>query len=261
MCSSPRASIGLSMFAASTEPSAAPAPATVCRAHLTEDGLEPLLELAAILRAGDERTDVEGEHGLVAQALGYVAGRDSLCEPFDDGGLADTWIADKHRVVLRLTRQDLDDPTDLAIATDDRIGPTVGCVGDEIPAVLLQRLVRRLRHRRRDALVAADRGQRIEEGLPRDAVLPQSAPGLGTHALTDEREQEVLDGDVLVLQAPRLGGAGVEQPAQSLGHANFARRDARTAHPRTAPEFGVDRLRQRVGVGTRPLKQPWCDAV
>ena len=67
MRSSPRASIGLSMLPASIAPSAAPAPddrvqlvderddLAVGLLDLVEDGLEPLLELAAELGAGDHR--------------------------------------------------------------------------------------------------------------------------------------------------------------------------------------------------------------
>ena len=40
---------------------------------LVEDGLEPVLELAAVLRAGDERADVERDDLAVAQRLGDVA--------------------------------------------------------------------------------------------------------------------------------------------------------------------------------------------
>ncbi len=38
-------------------------------AELLDDLLEPLLELAAVLRAGDERADVEGQDALVEQRL------------------------------------------------------------------------------------------------------------------------------------------------------------------------------------------------
>ena len=69
--SSPRASIGFSRFAASTAPSAAPAPTIVCSSSmnsttwpsaavdLAEHGLQPLLELAAVLGAGEQRAHVE----------------------------------------------------------------------------------------------------------------------------------------------------------------------------------------------------------
>ncbi len=111
--SSPRASIGLSRLAASTAPSAAPAPTIVCSSSrnrmiaalglgdLLQDGLQPVLELAAVLGAGDQRADVERDHAPVAQRLGHVAGDDPLGEALDDRGLADAGLADQHGVVLR----------------------------------------------------------------------------------------------------------------------------------------------------------------
>ena len=88
---------------------------------LLEHGLEPLLELAAVLRARDHRADVERDDALVAQTLGHVALDDAAREPFDDRGLADTGLADEHRVVLRAARQHLDDAADLFVAADDRV--------------------------------------------------------------------------------------------------------------------------------------------
>ena len=133
VCSSPRASIGFSMFDASIDPSAAPAPTTVCSSSMKrmtlpfgvgdflEHGLQPLLELAAVLRAGDERAHVEGDDPLVLQPFGHVAADDAAGEPFDDGGLADAGFADEHRVVLRAARQHLDHAADFLVAADDRI--------------------------------------------------------------------------------------------------------------------------------------------
>ena len=68
---------------------------------LLEDRLHALLELAAILRTCDHRADVERDQALVAQALRHVAFDDAPCESLDDRGLADTGLADEHRVVLR----------------------------------------------------------------------------------------------------------------------------------------------------------------
>ena len=67
---------------------------------LLEDGLEPLLELAAELGAGDERAEVERDDALVLERLGHVAAHDALGEALDDGRLADARLADEHRVVL-----------------------------------------------------------------------------------------------------------------------------------------------------------------
>ena len=88
---------------------------------LLEDGLEALLELAAVLRAGDHRAEVERDDALVLQRLGDVARDDAAGEPLDDGGLADARVADEDRVVLRPPRQDLHDAADLLVAADDRV--------------------------------------------------------------------------------------------------------------------------------------------
>ena len=123
---------------------------------LGQHGLEPLLELAAVLGAGDQRAHVEGEDGLVAQPLGHVAADDPLGQALDDGGLADTGVADEHRVVLGLARQDLDHPADLGVPADDRVELAGAGVGDQVAAVLLQRLVGDLGDGGGDPLVAAD---------------------------------------------------------------------------------------------------------
>ena len=67
---------------------------------LLEHGLQPLLELAAVLRPGEHRADVERDQALVLQALGHVAVGDAPGEALDDGGLADAGLADQDRVVL-----------------------------------------------------------------------------------------------------------------------------------------------------------------
>ena len=69
-------------------------------AQLLDDLLEPLLELAAVLRAGDERADVEGQDALVEQRLGDVAGDDAVGQALGDGRLADAGLADQGGVVL-----------------------------------------------------------------------------------------------------------------------------------------------------------------
>ncbi len=133
------------------------------RLHLVEDGLEPLLELAPVFGARDQRGQVEIENDPVAQSLGHVAPIDPLREPFDDGGLAHPGVADEDRVVLGLAGQDLHHPPDLGVPADHWIELPGGGVRDEIPAVLLQRLVGDLGHRGRHPLMPADLGQRLQE--------------------------------------------------------------------------------------------------
>ena len=92
---------------------------------LLEDGLQALLELAAVLRAGEQRADVERDDLAVAQRLGDVAVDDPLGEALDDRGLADAGLADEDRVVLRAPAEDLDDAADLLVAADDGVEQAV----------------------------------------------------------------------------------------------------------------------------------------
>ena len=205
--SSPRASIGLSRFAASTAPSAAPAPTIVCSSSMkrttlpsaarisVEHGLQPLLELAAVLRAGEQRADVERPDAPVLQALGHVAGDDPLREPLDDRGLADAGLADQHRVVLRAAREDLDHAPDLLVAADHRVElPLLGGLG-QVAAELLERLVGALRVLRGDALAAAHLLDPGEDLVARRRL---------------EREEQVLARDEVVLELRALAVGAVE---------------------------------------------------
>ena len=88
---------------------------------LLEHGLQPLLELAPVLGARDERAQVERHDLAVLEALGHVAAHDPLRESLGDGGLADARLTDEHRVVLGPPRQHLDDAPDLLVAADDRV--------------------------------------------------------------------------------------------------------------------------------------------
>ncbi len=68
---------------------------------LLQEGLHPLLELAAELGARDHPGQVERDHALVLQRFGNVAGRDALREALDDRGLAGARLPDEDGVVLR----------------------------------------------------------------------------------------------------------------------------------------------------------------
>ena len=132
-CSSPRASIGLSMFEASIAPSAAPAPTTVCSSSMKRM-ICPSASVTSFrtafsrssnsprnLAPGDQRAQVERDDPLVLQALRHVAAHDPLGQPLGDRRLADAGLADQDRVVLRPAREDLDDAPDLLVAADDRV--------------------------------------------------------------------------------------------------------------------------------------------
>ena len=107
---------------------------------LLEDGLEPLLELAAELRSGQQGADVERDQASALERLGHVAGDDALGEALDDRGLADAGVADQHRVVLGPPGEDLDDAADLLVAADHRVDLARLGVGGQVLAELLERL-------------------------------------------------------------------------------------------------------------------------
>ena len=155
-----------------------------------EDGLEALLEVAAVFGAGHEGGQVEGEDGAVLEAFGDVAADDALGEAFDDGGLADAGLADEHGVVLGLAREDADDVADLGVAADDGVELAFAGEFDEIRAVFLERLVAFLGVFAGDALVAADF---LEGG--QEVVLTQPQVAQQFHA-PGHRQEDVLDGDV-----------------------------------------------------------------
>ena len=229
--SSPRASIGLSRLAASTAPSAAPAPTIVCSSSrnrmmrpspvgdLLQHGLEPVLELAAVLGAGDQRADVERDHAPVAQRVGDVARDDALGEPLDDRGLADAGLADQHGVVLGAPREHLDHAPDLVVAPDHRVElALLGRLGEVAP-VGLERLVLVLGVLVGHAVRAAHLLDRLGELLARGAGVDLRVGG--------QREQQVLGRDVLVAHAARLVVGALQQVDQRACRARAWRRRRR----------------------------------
>ena len=150
---------------------------TLARLHLRKDRLQPFLELAAVFRTGHQGTHVEGEDRLVPQALRDIGAHDPLGQPLDDRRLAHAGVTDQNRVVLGLSAQDLDHPTDLGVPADHRIKIDGAGLGDQVTAVFLQRLVGALRRGGSDPLVAAHLGQRAQERITCHAIIGQYPPG------------------------------------------------------------------------------------
>src|SRR5829696_2710951 len=83
--------------------------------------LQPLLEVAAVARACQQRAHVERVDGRRLQHIGDVALDDLAGEAFRDGGLADARLAYVKRIVLRPAAQDLHRPLYLGHAPDQRV--------------------------------------------------------------------------------------------------------------------------------------------
>ena len=167
---------------------------------LLEDGLQPLLELAAILRAGHQRAHVERDDLLVLEAFGHVAADDALCQAFDDGRLADAGLADEDGVVLRAAGEHLDHAPDLVVSADDRVELALLRERGQVAPVALERLVFALGVLIGDSLAAADRRERLEDSVARQPGLLEQARGGGAAFFAGDGDEQVLRADVLILQ-------------------------------------------------------------
>ncbi len=130
--SSPRASAGFSMLAASIAPSAPPAPTSVCSSSMKQmiSPFDSVISLRTALRrsSNSPRNLVPATiwprsiatSFLLRKLVGHVAFEDALREAFDDGRLADAGLADEHRIVLGAPAEHLHDAADFVVAADHR---------------------------------------------------------------------------------------------------------------------------------------------
>src|SRR5215813_10885899 len=95
--SSPRASAGANQGVQLVDEENDP---TVRVFDLLQYGLEPVFELAAILRAGQHGAQVQRHYALVLQNLRDVTRDNALRQAFYDRGLAYARLADENRVIL-----------------------------------------------------------------------------------------------------------------------------------------------------------------
>ena len=234
VCSSPRASIGLRMLAASIAPFGGAGTDErvdlVDEQHdvaagldLLEHLLQALLEVAAVAAAGDERAEVERVQLLVAQRVGDVVVDDLLGEALDDRRLADARLADEHRVVLGAPAEDLHDPLELAAAADDRVELLLAGELGEVAAELVEDLAVALvaglflAAPAAPALAAACGSplpcaalvarQQLDDLLADAAEVGAELDehlGGDALALADEAEQDVLGADVVVAELQRF---------------------------------------------------------
>ena len=158
--------------------------------HFLEHGLQAVLELAAVLGAGNQRAHVELDKVAVAQGARHVAGYDTLGDALDDGRLADARLTDEHGVVLGATGQDLDGTTDLVGTADDRVELAGAGEVANVATVLLQRLKLRLILGRRHAVITAQLLVDLLDALLGDAGVAQHAAGLAL--VLGKRHQQML---------------------------------------------------------------------
>ncbi len=200
--------------------------------HLLQHLLHALLELAAIFGAGHHGVDVEFHQALVAQGLGHFTRHHALRQPFDDGGLAHTRLADQHRVVLLAPGQHLDGGFDLLRAADHRVELAVARHLGQVARVLVEfwRVGRRLSASILGAL-ADHLADLLAQRLRRQAVAAQQVGGQ-PFAFLGQTNQEMLWTDIRMTEF--IGGH--EGAAERILH---ARRHADLALEGLVPALGL----------------------
>ncbi len=113
------------------------------RLERADDGLQPRLELAAELRAGEERSHVERVDADVLQDRGHRAAVDAEREALDDGRLAHARVAHEDGVVLPPPAEHVDGALELALAADERVDAARGRLRDQVDGEGAERIARR----------------------------------------------------------------------------------------------------------------------
>ncbi len=219
--------------------------------HLLEEGLEAVLKLAAVLRAGDHRTEVHRDKALVLQPLRHIPRHDAAREALHDRGLAHARLPDEDGVIFRAARKHLHHPPDLVVASDYGIDlPLARGVG-EVAAVAFERLKLFFRVLVRHLLVPAQFLQRLEE---RDLVHPHSLeqPGGIGLAMLDDPQKEVVGAHILVPQPLGLF-LGLEQDGIDLRREH--RLDAVAGGLRLAIERRVEKRLQAFHIRAQLLEE------
>jgi hypothetical protein len=190
---------------------------TVGVRDLPQHRLQPILELSTVLRARDERAQIERHQPFVLERQRHVAVDDALGEPFHDGRLAYPGLPDDDRVVLGPAGKNLDHAAYLVVSPDHGIELVRSRKLGQIAPIAVERLVLLLWTWVRDALAPPDVLKSADDGVLRDPGALQDLRR-GAFLLPGQGDQEMLDAHVLVLEVLRLLEGrvehGIQAPAQ-----------------------------------------------
>src|SRR5215469_7178348 len=126
VCSSPRASMGLRIEAASIAPSAAPAPTSVCSSSRNR------------MMSPRVRISFSTFFSRSSKSPRYLERDNHLREALHDRGLAHAGLADQGRVVLGAPGQHLHDPLDFLLPPDHRVELALPRGRGQVPAELVE---------------------------------------------------------------------------------------------------------------------------
>ena len=102
------------------------------------DVLDPLFKFAAVFGTCDHCRKIQDDKPFPADGIRYQAPADSLCQAFRNGGLANSRFPDQAGIILGPAAQNLHDPVDFPVASDDRIQRSLFSRFCQIAAVLVK---------------------------------------------------------------------------------------------------------------------------
>nr|AGE14099.1 hypothetical protein Bpseu9_09100 [uncultured prokaryote] len=197
--------------------------------QLLEHGLEAFLEFAPIFGASQQGRHVQSQYALVAQTVGHLVVDDPLGQSFDDGGFSDAGFADQHRVVLGSALQDLDDPADFIIPSDDRVQFAEPSPFGEIQGVFLERFARSFAVLAGDSGPAAQGFDRLFQTGALSAMLAEQASHLAL--VVAQGQQKKFGGDERILAFLGFPLRQIEQGIEISGDADLSARGGKTGDP------------------------------
>ncbi len=239
--------------------------------ELGENRLEPLLEVAAVAGAGQQRAHVERVDGRLLQYVRHFAVDDLAREPLGDGRLADTGFTDIERVVLGAAAQDLDRALDLVLAADQRIDLALAGFLVEVDAIGRQRLVALLGRRlsavlllgsggaarasaaRHLGLAVADIVHRVQ---PRHALVLEKRHRVAV-PLRKERDQHIGAGHFLTARRLDVHGGALNDALEARGRQWLVRRLGDDAFQAIVDE-GFEVVAQPIDVDAAGLEDGRC---
>ena len=204
---------------------------------LLEHLLQTLLEIATIPRASHHGSQIQRIDLLALQRLRNIAGIDLLRQTFDHGRLADTRLADQHRIVLGAAAQHHHHTLNLTRATNHRIKLAGGSFSGQIAAELVKNrgtgLVATILHATGIGQIALAIALAIT-GIATDQVDGGAAQlakidvhldqhlGADAFAFMNQTEQDMLGADIAVPQLQRLTQRQLQHLPGMRGEGNVA---------------------------------------
>ena len=221
-------------------------------AGLGDDGLEALLELAAVLGARHHEAEIQGVDALVCQAGRHHALVDLLGQALHDGGLAHARLPQEDRVVLPTAAEDLDDAIHLLIPADEVVEDASLCHLGQVPGELGEQRMLLLLFGDLLFLAAFE-----EDLLGRDEVGPGLLEQAARQAalFLQHAQQQVLGPHVLVVELGALGRGVLEDVLDLLLHGDVDAGAAGSDLPVLGGERRHQALPQGAGLHAHALQE------